>query len=125
MMKERSPLAHTCERLSVALACVNAGLIIILASWWVIAGWAVAGGGDPPGPQFAFAALVLPVWFVGGALFLLIAGVGAILALIGWGAACRSSGHPYATGNALCLVLHLLPPVLFLLGRHVWLSWGG
>ena len=125
MMNEPSPLAHACGRLSLALACVNVGLIIFLASWWVISGWAVARGGDPPGPQFAFAALVVPALFVGGALFLGVALVGAILALVGWLAARRSSSHSYATSNAIALPLHLTPPIIFVIGRQVWLSWSG
>jgi hypothetical protein len=34
-------------------------------------------------------------------------------------------GHPYATLNAVALGLHLAPPVLFVVGRQVWLLWGG
>lgn len=125
MADEPPPGARARGRLSLALASVNVVIVALLAGWWVVAEWAVAGGGDPPGPQFAFAALFLPALFVGGGLFLAMAVIGAVLAIFGWAADRRLPGHPYATLNAVALGLHLAPPVLFVVGRQVWLLWGG
>jgi hypothetical protein len=125
VMAENPVKARTRGRWSLRFVGVNAVLVAVVAGWWVVAGWAVAGGGDPPGPQFTFAALVLPALFLGGGLFLAIAAVGAVLAISGWAADRRLPGHPYATLNAVALCLHLAPPVLVVLGRMVWLSWEG
>jgi len=74
------------------------------------------GPGDPPGPQFAYAAFVLPVVVASGLVILPAAALGAIKAARGLRGSLRTPGRP---ARGLCivgLVLHTSPLLLIFLG---------
>lgn len=125
MSGKRSRQARACGRVSLLLFGLNVLLILLVVGWMVVAAGMVSGGGDPPGPAFAYAALVLPALFLGGVLFLGLVTAGATVGIIGWHKSRHLPGRPHLALNVTATLLHFSGPVLLLIGRSVWLMMAG
>ena len=113
--------AQRCARAAWILAGVNALFVIsLVAIGWLL----VTHSPRRDGPYAKMGGTGLPLLYAiycGGAIYLFLVVLGASSALAGWSSAKSLGNQTYVRRNLLAFVLHVAPPVVFVLYQAVHL----